>query len=734
MNGNTTSSPVKNQPNDIQEVQKSLVHVTDLGHDEHKCLLVVNQSNEATITVFIYPSWSKLCVVSIRSKIIQPKEKNLIYEEAKFKFKIVADFKDDRKKKVLQKPIIWVKDQLLRITESLDCTAEDLANYPEEKRVCLRKMHLRNELSITSGKVNLYDILGLDMAEIRKLDVAKQRTEINKAFREKIIIWHPDKNFGDAEIAIQIIQAREILLDDEKRACYHNEADYDEGWLSPKRYMAIFWPDCYTEEQKTAYWRRIFLTCVSLGIFIGGVGLTAVTAGFAAPGTVACGAVFGGGLTGAGMLSGFDTINKKSVTGESDFKTWLAKAGFGFVGGAVTGGAAVGITSEIVGIGSAALESSAVTLSQYAGLGAATGAVGGVSSSLTADAAKKLVDGEEVTWKQTLGHALVGGTIGAATGSLTGMVTKAVVNRQETAASATLEGEIAEQVVILTGARRFGYNFAQSISRKLTESGTKAVMETAAQFLEERLDDSVENQHPMDHVVDAAKNMAAAVGKTDVCSAGTTVFASISGPPNVEKPEDGTLRGENFKNDQVEQESHCQIRYDMADKNSEPRIEWKKTEVECSYETPAKTGEQLHSTSGGVSDEFDAPSDEEKAGEESREGTIRYKFEGFLLSKMIVAYFLNGQRIEKEASGSGKIVKVPLDATKVEVRFQVMCPTWGDVMKYDRFTNTWCEPAEPHVFRYEQPPSERTFTVDGIFRMAVIRVSDCYHEETREME
>lgn len=737
MNVDTSSS--KNSRR-TQEEHKSLVLANVLKHDEHKCLLIVNGSEDAMITVYIYPSWS-FCVVSICSKIIRPNEKYLHRQKTKFKFEIVARFQDDREKKVLLKPVLWVKDQFLRITESLDCIAEDLANYPEEKRVCLRKIHLKNELTITSGKVNLYDILGLDIAEVRDLGVPKQREKINKAFKNKLRIWHPDKNFGDAEIAIRIIEAREILLDDEKRARYHNEADYDEGWLSWKRYKAIFWPDCYTAEQKTAYRWRIFRTCVSFGIFVGGVGLTAVTAGAAAPATVTCGAVFGGGLSGAGMLSGFDSINKKSVMEEGNLQTWLAKAGIGFVGGAVTGGAAVGITSRMVGIGSAALESGTVTLGQYAGIGAATGAVGGVSSSLTSDAAKKFVDGEEVTLKQCLGHALVGATVGTATGTFGGMVTKGIVHHQETAAAATLEGEIAEQVVILTGARRFGDPLVQSITRKLTESGTEAVMGTAAQFIEERLDDSVENQHPIDHVVQGVKNVAAAVGKTVVYSAGTTAVASVCHAQNEVKLKE-EMRGQSFENDQVEQVYRRQIRNNMAEKNNEHLVNWRKGEGKGSYEPSAKTDDQLDATYGaavnmaliGEGDEFDAPSGKEKVAEESWEGVIRYKFEGYGFSRMIVAYFLNGQRIEKEASDSGKSVKIPSDARKVEVRFQVMRPIWVDVMKYNRFNETWCTPEEPHIFRYEEPPAERTFIIDGNIHMRVMRVSDSYHEETGEMD
>ena len=102
---------------------------------------------------------------------------------------------------------------------------------------------------------------------------------------------------------------------------------------------------------------------------------------------------------------------------------------------------------------------------------------------------------------------------------------------------------------------------------------------------------------------------------------------------------------------------------------------------------------------------------------------------------MLVNYLLNGEPIEEEKSGSGRIIKVPLTATDVEVKFQVSRPRWGYVMKYDRFEKMWCKPYEPHVFRYKEPPLERTFTISGnLWWEAVMRVSDEYHEETKEMD
>lgn len=96
-------------------------------------------------------------------------------------------------------------------------------------------------------------------------------------------------------MAMRIIAARKILLDDERRVCYHNEADYDKGWLSPGRYKAIFKPEKSAEKQNKDFVRRINCLAASLVIFAGGA-ITTCTAGAAITAAVVCGAIFGGGF------------------------------------------------------------------------------------------------------------------------------------------------------------------------------------------------------------------------------------------------------------------------------------------------------------------------------------------------------------------------------------------------------------------------------------------------------
>ena len=477
-----------------------------MSDEQYKSLLIVNESKDASITLYIYARGDFLCWMSFRSKIILPGGKYLYRSKDSFKFDLVARVQG-KSKQTLLKPKTWDADIVLKVTEDLRLIEGKLEDFPSEKRVCLRKLQRDKELNTTSGKRNLYAILGLDMDQIRRMPREEQKEAIKKGFREQIKRWHPDRNFGDEDNAKEIITAHEVLLDDEMRARYHNEADYHKGWLSRSRWRAIFNPERFTIEQQKAFKKRMIMFAASLGIAIGGIVLTVVTAGLAAPAVVAAGGVLGGALTGAGVQSLQHTVNEKFVvTGECDIKKWLLKAGIGFVSGAAIGGAAVGITAGIAGLGSSAMESAAVTTGQYMGIGAGTGAVGGAVSSIASDAGRKFVDGEEVTLKQVACRAAFGASIGAAAGIAGGAVSKALVGGQSSAATANLEVEVGEQIAILTGARRLANVLAKNIPRALTESGTEAVMGTAAQFVEERLDDSVENQSPGQHLVRGASN------------------------------------------------------------------------------------------------------------------------------------------------------------------------------------------------------------------------------------
>ena len=529
----------------------------------------------------------------------------------------------------------------------------------------------------------------------------------------------------------------------------------------------------------------------SLGIAIGGVVLTVVTAGLAAPAVVAAGGVLGGALTGAGVQSLQHTVNEKSVvTGECNTKQWLLKAGIGFFSGAVIGGAAVGITAGVAGLGSSAMESAAVTTGQYIGIGAGTGAVGGAVSSIASDAGRKFVDGEEVTLKQVACRAAFGASIGAFAGIAGGAVSKALVGGQSSAATANLEAEVGEQIAILTGARRLTNVLTRNIPRALTESGTEAVMGTAAQFVEERLDDSVENQSPGQHLVRGAANFSCNALKVGVRNTATGLLSHAKNEIKVSKRvkkysnDDKSVRLDNKRVERQKlslennehlvkyEESSCsatyqplvpseqmdplsaneyvnpvvdidgevglndsrgQVKHERFEENKEHLI--KLGESACSPTNQPMESDQLleNETSPLPVVSEEACVLEKRESDQREDIKIKYISEGAWISRMIVSFFLDGKKTTQQVSGSGKFVTIPSRARDIEVKFEVRRPFWGDVMKYNRFREAWFRPYEPHVFRYDKP-TNRTFTISGnLWWEAVMGVTNEYHDETKEL-
>ena len=756
-----------------------------MDHDEdYKSLLIWNDSSDAILTLYLYPQWDRICWISKESKIIDPRKKYLYRSKKRFQFKLVARFDDrkdkkseddsqtdkkdeedkqdkpQKKKQVLRKVQQWKEDKLLKITgfigsELLDVVEGDLAHYPEDKRICLRKLQRDKELKVTSGGCNLYEILGLDMAKVRKMSKEEQKQAIRRGYHTQIRRWHPDNNDrGDEEIAKDIIHAYVLLKDEALRARYNNLADYDGGWLSWRRYKAIFKPECVNEEQKKAYRKRMCMFAASLAMIALGIGLTAGTSGLAAPVVVAAQAVCGGGYIGGGLQSWLHTLNQRAIVDECLVEEWLMKAGIGFLAGAATGGAAAGFTAAITGLGSAALESAVVTTGQYIGVGAATGATGGVAASIASDAGRTFVDGEQITWKQAVGHAVVGGVIGAATGVVGGAVTKAIVAGQASAASANL--------VVLTGARRVGNVLAKTIPRMLTEKGTEALMGTVSRFAEERLDDSVQNRSPGEHVRDGMKNLAinTITGSFLECTvAGVSHRLNekkVRRKSNMESKNPSSTKDMNKTDEVTPHERRGRIRLQMDTENKENLH--KLADGVCSAKYQPFFIENTSQLTRESKKKLDLPKEKKEEsncyqrldneetcsqslpidlsdyGEEEANGKVKYISEGAWFSKMVVSYVLNKKKIIKEVLGSGSSVDIPSVARDTEVKFQVQRPFWGDICKYDRFGGFWCKPYQPHVFCYDSPPIHRTFIISGgLWYEAVMRVTDEYHEETKEM-
>lgn len=438
-----------------------------------KSLVIRNESAKAQVNLNLFTTWDVVCWLPYTSKTIEPNTKFLYSSDKDCKFELVARLKDKQPKKILLKPQQWIEDRLIKITDSLDIEVDNLAKYPQEKKECIRKMQRDEELESHGEGRNLYNILRLDMGQVRAMSKEEQDKEIRTAFIRELRIWHPEFNDdGDEGIAREVIMAHDILQDREKRARYHNIADYDSGWLSVKRFKAVFWPECETIEQRLAWIKRMGLLALSAGLTIGGIVGVVLTAGFSSPWCVT--SIMGG------LHSLQQAISKEAIADGCDVKKWLIKTGIGYILAVMPGGTAIGV---------ALLESTALKVGEFLVCRAAIGALGGAVPSLIFDASKKFVDGQDITCKQVMGHAAVAATAGAVA-AMTGVaVTRAMAGNKTASVSATLEGAIGEPAPQQSEVR----SLAQRSASPLAAKSAKVVIETAADFIEKHLEDSMEN-------------------------------------------------------------------------------------------------------------------------------------------------------------------------------------------------------------------------------------------------
>lgn len=438
-----------------------------------KSLVIINESANAQVTLNLFTTWDVVCWLPYTSKTIEPNTKFPYSRDKDCKFELVARLKDKQPKKILLKPQQWIEDRLIRITNSLDIEEDNLANYPQEKKECIRKMQRDEELELHGEGRNLYNILRLDMGQVRAMSKEEQDKEIRTAFIRELRIWHPEFNDdGDEGIVREVIMAYDILQDREKRARYHNIADYDSGWLSLKRFKAVFWPECETIEQRLAWIKRMGLLALSAGLTFGGIVGVVLTAGFSSPWFVT--SIMGG------LHSLQQAISKEAIADGCDVKKWLIKTGIGYILAVIPGGTAIGV---------ALLESTALKVGEFLVCRAATGALGGAVPSLIFDASKKFVDGQDVTCKQVMGHAAVAATAGAVA-AVTGVaVARAMAGNKTASVSATLEGAIGEPAPQQSEVR----SLAQRSASPLAAKSANMVIETAADFTEKHLEDSMEN-------------------------------------------------------------------------------------------------------------------------------------------------------------------------------------------------------------------------------------------------
>lgn len=276
--------------------------------------------------------------------------------------------------------------------------------------------------------------------------------------------------------------AYDILQDREKRARYHNMADFDSGWLSVKRFKAVFWPECETMEQRLAWLKRMGLLALSVGLTIGGIVGVVLTAGFSSPWFVT--SIIGG------LHSLQQSISKEAIADGCDVKKWLMKTGIGYLLAVMPGGAAIGV---------ALLESTALNVGEFLVCRAAIGALGGAVPSLISDASKKFVDGQDITWCKAMRNAAFAATAGAAAGVTGHAVTRAMAKYKAASVSATVEGAIGDPTCSQPSEVK---RVAQESASPLAAKSAKVVIETAADVTDKHLEDSVEYRIPDEFFLD----------------------------------------------------------------------------------------------------------------------------------------------------------------------------------------------------------------------------------------
>ena len=700
-----------------------------------KSVLIINYTSDAKVTLFIYSAHDPLCWLSSSSKVIEPGKKYLYRSNGSFKFELRAHG-EKSKRKIMQPVKEWETPAACIVTgcvedSSVKVEEKSLTDFPQENRICIRRQNMEKEISVDCGR-NLYEILKLNIKDVRKEETEEQNKMIKEAYHREMRRWHPDRQQGpvDGNICQEIIMAYSVLRDPEKRAKYNNAADYNNGWMSISRWKSIFWPDCNSEEQVYQYRKRMALMALSAGILVGGIALTIFTAGLAAPVVIGC-TVASGAMIGGGIQSSLRAVSRGSIENGCDTKKYLTSMVIGGVAGALIGGAAAGITAAMVGIGSAALQATEVTMGQYIAAGSATGAAGGAVSSVAADVERKIVDGEDISVKKMLVHATLGVVIGAAAGVAGGAVTKAAVGPAVSASATNIEGEAVEQLAIRCAAKKGAKGLAKHATRfgSLVEDVTGGALEITATVTEDRMDYSVENTSLGEHGFGAIPKLLKTAAINSVKAVGREI--SDARPGNGTDPKTNN----NFEQFEVE-EDEGKINLTKTRKTF-PKEKCQKPESKKKCEVPGPPSVQIGCNivqkEQYYQDVDNSDTDEAKS---ENDGRIRYISDGAWISKLIVQYTNDeNEVVKKEESGSGSSIEIPENAKDVEVRFQVLrfIGTWCDVKKYDRFDECWSEPAEPHIFKYKQPPI-RTFTISGgLYYEAVMKVTDEHYNEVRDM-
>ena len=532
------------------------------------------------------------------------------------------------------------------------------------------------------------------MDKVRAMSKDEQDKEILRAFLREIQILHPEHNEdGDTEIVLELILAYDTLKDREKRARYNNLADYDKGWLSGKRFKAVFWPDCETMAQRLAWLKRMGLLALSAGLAVGGIVSVVLTAGFTSP------------LLSCTIMGGIDSlrecISKEAVVDGCDVGKWLMSTGVGYLLAFLPGGAA---------IGAALLESAALSVAELTGIRIAISAGCAIVSSLGADAKKRFIDGEKITVKQALGHAACKcATAVAATLAGGAAAAKAMRHStQTTSKAANLVQEVKDTV---------------EKASPLPATNIQPAIETASvksSIIPSNLvgaADEIGEQSPS--VTEQAKRLLKH----------TPVAPLIKGVTKAMITQAGEFAEKHLDDVDEFQETISSLPlYEVV-------IE-KALELSDNLENLSSEGEDIPVGSECTREAVDTRGPKKCKNLKTKSGIFKHISKGWWYngsSKMVVSYLLYGQRFTREVRGNGKQIEIPCLAKKIDVHFEIFGLTWRTISRYDRFKRCWFVPYEPHVFHFATPVI-RTFTIDGILGWeAVMKVTDEHHNETNEL-
>ena len=644
-------------------------------------LLVINDSKDVHLKLKLYSPGDVVCWIPHTSKVIKPKDKLFYTRERGCKLELVARFTDKKQpSKVILKPQQCVGKRYVRITESLDVIEDDLSNYPEEEREGLQKKNRDEELDRTDGKRNFYSILRLDMDEVRAMSKDEQDKEIFRAFLREIQIWHPDHNEdGDTEIVLELILAYDTLKDREKRARYNNLADYDKGWLSGKRFKAVFWPECETIAQRLAWLKRMGLLALSAGLAVGGIVSVVLTAGVTSPLFVSTIA------KGIGSLR--KCISKEAVVDGCDVRKWLLSTGVKYL--------LAFLPDEACAVIGAALKSAALSVAELTGIRIAISAGCAIVSSLGTDAKTRFIDGENIS----LGHAACKCAAAVAATLAGGAVAKAMRHSTQTT---SITGEKASALP------------ATNLQPTIETTGVKSSLITSNLV---GAADEIGEQSPS--VTEQAKRLLKH----------TPVAPLIKGVTKAMITQAGEFAEKHLGDADEFQETISSLPlYEVL-------IE-KALELSDNLENLSSEGEDIPVGSECTREAVDTRGPKKYKNLKTESGIFKYISKGWWYngsSKMVVSYLLYGQRFTREVRGNGKQIEIPSLAKKIDVHFEIFGLTWRTISRYDRFKRCWFVPYEPHVFHFATPVI-RTFTIDGILGWeAVVKVTDEHHNETNEL-